>query len=368
MLVRILLALPSSPLYTRSPSNKMDRDRPEDARTPAQHGHSASQAPYGSQNLLPPFPDHIPANSQQFTFPFPPSFASQNRSHLEFRPPTTPAYGYENHHPQNYPATQLHRRNGPPYAPTSQLRQPSPRFAPLSTLSDSRALSSTYTRPPSPPPISEDDLIDPMQISEVAQSKKRQHESDEENQPPAPAKRPRPRPITRMQQSVDPTAQKTSSRPASRTSTTKSKAPEHSEGESDAGALLPKPKPKPKPRARASAKASKDAAAHGGRKKGASNYSIEEDRALLTMIEKFLPIGGKTWETVANEYERWCAARQHPIRDNKSIRARYGVVSCHGPTSSMSPHHYNRFSNMHKASRLVIPNVEKMIHTISFCG
>ncbi|KAF4604530.1 hypothetical protein EYR40_003304 [Pleurotus pulmonarius] len=166
-------------------------------------------------------------------------------------------------------------------------------------------------------------------ISEVAQSKKRQHESDEENQPLAPVKRPRPRPITRMQQSVDPTAQKTSSRPASRTSTTKSKAPELSEGESDGGALLPKPKPKPKPRARASAKASKDAAAHGGRKKGTSNYSIEEDRALLTVIEKFLPIGGKMWETVANEYERWCAARQHPIRDHKSIRARYSVILKH---------------------------------------
>jgi hypothetical protein len=64
----------------------------------------------------------------------------------------------------------------------------------------------------------------------------------------------------------------------------------------------------------------------GGRAAGVANYSPEDVEALLDIVEEYLPIGGRAWNTVADEFGDWAVSEGRPVRSMKSLEAKYKQV------------------------------------------
>lgn len=63
-----------------------------------------------------------------------------------------------------------------------------------------------------------------------------------------------------------------------------------------------------------------------GRVSGAANYTAEDIYGLLSILSERLPIGGKAWNSCADEYNIWAEEHDRPIRTSKSLEAKYKQV------------------------------------------
>ncbi len=64
-----------------------------------------------------------------------------------------------------------------------------------------------------------------------------------------------------------------------------------------------------------------------GHAPGARGYSEEESTAFLLLALEARPLGGNAWEAVWMDYKNTAEEKGWPIRDGKSIRAKYDAVS-----------------------------------------
>ena len=67
----------------------------------------------------------------------------------------------------------------------------------------------------------------------------------------------------------------------------------------------------------------------GGRTPGVANYSSDDVDALFEIMEEVLPIGGKGWGNVEDEFLSWAAVNGRPARTAKSLETKFKQVSCH---------------------------------------
>jgi hypothetical protein len=67
----------------------------------------------------------------------------------------------------------------------------------------------------------------------------------------------------------------------------------------------------------------------GGREKGTANYSEDDIDALHDILERILPIGGKAWGNVEEEFASWAELNGRPVRTAKSLEAKFKQVSDH---------------------------------------
>jgi hypothetical protein len=63
-----------------------------------------------------------------------------------------------------------------------------------------------------------------------------------------------------------------------------------------------------------------------GRSAGAANYTEEDVYGLLEIVRKWLPIGGKAWNSVGDEFNQWAEGNDRPTRTVKSIEAKFKQV------------------------------------------
>ena len=52
---------------------------------------------------------------------------------------------------------------------------------------------------------------------------------------------------------------------------------------------------------------------HGDREKGTANYSEEDIDALHNILKRILPIGGKAWDNVKEDFASWAELNGHPV-------------------------------------------------------
>ncbi|KAF9043916.1 hypothetical protein BJ165DRAFT_1528500 [Panaeolus papilionaceus] len=60
-----------------------------------------------------------------------------------------------------------------------------------------------------------------------------------------------------------------------------------------------------------------------GRSTGSPNFSAEDIDALLEIAEEKLPLGGKGWESAADEYTDWAELNSRPVRTAKSLELKF---------------------------------------------
>ncbi|KAJ6583233.1 hypothetical protein B0H10DRAFT_2235024 [Mycena sp. CBHHK59/15] len=69
--------------------------------------------------------------------------------------------------------------------------------------------------------------------------------------------------------------------------------------------------------------ASDEPVSRRGRPSGSSNYSKEDTKYLLDMVERELPLGGKGWKIIARKYKKWARNNGRPKRGLKSLETKY---------------------------------------------
>lgn len=60
---------------------------------------------------------------------------------------------------------------------------------------------------------------------------------------------------------------------------------------------------------------------------GATNFSEAATMELLKIVQKYLPIGGASWEAVTDEYNTFAQRSNLLKRDKTSLRQKYDRVS-----------------------------------------
>lgn len=63
-----------------------------------------------------------------------------------------------------------------------------------------------------------------------------------------------------------------------------------------------------------------------GRVAGTANYTTEDIFGLLAILSERLPIGGRAWNSCADEYNIWAEDNDRPVRTSKSLEAKYKQV------------------------------------------
>lgn len=63
-----------------------------------------------------------------------------------------------------------------------------------------------------------------------------------------------------------------------------------------------------------------------GRSSGSSNFRDEDLEALHDILEELLPIGGKGWMEVEDQFNQWAGENGRPSRTAKSLEAKYKQV------------------------------------------
>lgn len=63
-----------------------------------------------------------------------------------------------------------------------------------------------------------------------------------------------------------------------------------------------------------------------GRAPGTSNYTEVDIDALCDTVEEHLPLGGKAWNTVGDDYNEWALENGRPERTVKSLEAKFKQV------------------------------------------
>jgi len=64
-----------------------------------------------------------------------------------------------------------------------------------------------------------------------------------------------------------------------------------------------------------------------GRATGAANYSPEDLEGLFDILEEQLPLGGKAWNSAADDYNQWAEENGRPVRTAKSLELKFKQVS-----------------------------------------
>ncbi|KAF6746700.1 hypothetical protein DFP72DRAFT_1076214 [Ephemerocybe angulata] len=63
-----------------------------------------------------------------------------------------------------------------------------------------------------------------------------------------------------------------------------------------------------------------------GRPSGAGNYTMEDVRGLLDAVDHVKPMGQTGWKKVYGRYEKWAKKHKRPVRDTKSLEAKYKAL------------------------------------------
>ncbi|KAJ6615620.1 hypothetical protein B0H10DRAFT_2435371 [Mycena sp. CBHHK59/15] len=72
--------------------------------------------------------------------------------------------------------------------------------------------------------------------------------------------------------------------------------------------------------------ASDEPVSRRGRPSGSGNYSKEDTKYLLDMVERELPLGGKGWKIIARKYKKWARNNGRPERGLKSLETKYKQI------------------------------------------
>lgn len=64
-----------------------------------------------------------------------------------------------------------------------------------------------------------------------------------------------------------------------------------------------------------------------GRATGAVNYSPEDLEGLFDILEEQLPLGGRAWNSAADDYNQWAEENGRPVRSAKSLELKFKQVS-----------------------------------------
>jgi hypothetical protein len=70
-----------------------------------------------------------------------------------------------------------------------------------------------------------------------------------------------------------------------------------------------------------------DAKKQKGRASGAPNYTLEDVEGLLDILSVNLPLGGRAWNTAADDFYVWAEENGRPARTAKSLEAKFKQVS-----------------------------------------
>ncbi|KAJ7713780.1 hypothetical protein DFH07DRAFT_785870 [Mycena maculata] len=72
-----------------------------------------------------------------------------------------------------------------------------------------------------------------------------------------------------------------------------------------------------------------------GRPSGSSNFSKEDTKHMLDLVEKELPLGQKAWDKVIKRYNKWACTNKRPERPGKSLETKYkSLLKAKKPTGS----------------------------------
>lgn len=64
-----------------------------------------------------------------------------------------------------------------------------------------------------------------------------------------------------------------------------------------------------------------------GRATGAVNYAPEDLEGLFDILEEQLPLGGRAWNSAADDYNQWAEENGRPVRTAKSLELKFKQVS-----------------------------------------
>lgn len=79
-------------------------------------------------------------------------------------------------------------------------------------------------------------------------------------------------------------------------------------------------------RAASSSAAQSEPKRQKGRAVGAGNYSMKDVDALLDILARTLPMGGKGWNSATDEFNEWAEENERPTRSAKSLELKYKQV------------------------------------------
>ncbi len=66
-----------------------------------------------------------------------------------------------------------------------------------------------------------------------------------------------------------------------------------------------------------------------GRREGAGNYRSDDLDALCDILEEWLPLGGKAWNSATDEFNAWAQENGRPTCAAKSLEAKFKQVCLH---------------------------------------
>lgn len=87
-----------------------------------------------------------------------------------------------------------------------------------------------------------------------------------------------------------------------------------------------------------------------GRATGAANYAPEDLEGLFDILEEQLPLGGKAWNSAADDYNQWAEENGRPVRTAKSLELKFKqLVKTSKPTGDAEcPPHVQRAHEIEK--------------------